>query len=211
MFELFDPGAGYGTRQGCHLPHWFQPGVAYFVTFRTKDSIPDEVRRRWHAERAEWLQRHGVQDDTGNFHLLSPDIRKDYHERFSREFLATLDQGYGACELADPEIREMVAKSLHSLDGVRYHLGDYVIMPNHVHATVCPLADTRIDSLCTSWKRCSARAINTVLGRRGRFWQEDSFDHLIRTPEQFQAINRYIANNPRNLSPDQYTLYQRPK
>ena len=30
-----------------------------------------------------------------------------------------------------------------------------------------------------------------------RFWREESFDHLVRTAEHFQAFRRYIADNPR--------------
>ena len=35
-------------------------------------------------------------------------------------------------------------------------------------------------------------------GDRGTrcFWHEESFDHLVRTAEHFQAFRRYIADNP---------------
>ena len=37
-FELFDRRRDWSVRQG-NLPHWFQPGVTYFVTYRTEDSV----------------------------------------------------------------------------------------------------------------------------------------------------------------------------
>jgi REP element-mobilizing transposase RayT len=77
-------------------------------------------------------------------------------------------------------------------------------MPNHVHLIVGLLGKTRIDALCTSWKHFTARAINRTLGTRGRFWQEESFDHLIRSPGQFAAVQRYIADNPKYLAPGAY-------
>jgi hypothetical protein len=40
MFDLFDPKAEYVVRQGAALLHWYQPGLTYFVTFRTDDSVP---------------------------------------------------------------------------------------------------------------------------------------------------------------------------
>jgi type I restriction enzyme R subunit len=40
----------------------------------------------------------------------------------------------------------------------------------------------------------------------GRLWQEESFDHLVRSPEQFEYFQRYIAENPRkaSLNPGDY-------
>jgi hypothetical protein len=38
--------------------------------------------------------------------------------------------------------------------------------------------------------------INRSLARKGRFWEHDGFDHLVRTEEQFTALRRYIADNP---------------
>jgi putative DNA methylase len=35
------------------------------------------------------------------------------------------------------------------------------------------------------------------LGSTGkRFWQNESHDHLVRTPAEFQRVKRYIENNP---------------
>jgi type I restriction enzyme R subunit len=39
--------------------------------------------------------------------------------------------------------------------------------------------------------------INRALGRKGRFWQQDGFDHLVRSVEQFQYYREFIADNPR--------------
>jgi hypothetical protein len=50
MFELFDRKQPYSVRGG-NLPHWYQPGVTYFVTFRTEDSVPQPLVRKWHSER----------------------------------------------------------------------------------------------------------------------------------------------------------------
>ena len=45
IFELFDPKAETTVHEGSNLPHWFQAGVTYFVTFRTEDSIPADAAR----------------------------------------------------------------------------------------------------------------------------------------------------------------------
>jgi len=37
--------------------------------------------------------------------------------------------------------------------------------------------------------------INRALGQRGRFWHEESFDHLVRSPEELEHLRRYITAN----------------
>ena len=212
MFELFDPKGDVRIERGTNLPHWFQPGVSYFVTFRTEDSIPADVSRRWHARRASWLEKHSINIESRDWktHLseLPESLRREFHETFSREYMESLDKGLGACVLRQPELSTIVADSLLHFDSDRYHLGDFIVMPNHVHLIVCLLGDTDIEAQCASWKRYTARQINQALGIKGRFWQEESFDHLIRSVEQFAAIQRYIAQNPRSLNHDEFFLYQ---
>ncbi len=212
MFELFDPKADFRIGIGANLPHWYQPGVSYFVTFRTEDSIPADVSRSWHARRAAWLLKHGISMSEPNWkdrlNELEEHHRKEFHETFSRQYLESLDKGFGKCVLRRAELRQIVADSLLHFDRERYHMGDFILMPNHVHLIVCLLGDTEIEAICTSWKRFTAKHINHMLGTKGRFWQEESFDHLIRSSDQFEAIRRYIANNPKSLSADEYRLYQ---
>jgi len=41
------------------------------------------------------------------------------------------------------------------------------------------------------------RQANAILGRTGRpFWQDESFDHWVRGPEELEKIVRYIEENP---------------
>jgi REP element-mobilizing transposase RayT len=107
-----------------------------------------------------------------------------------------LDRGYGACLLRDQTLAEEVASALRHFDGDRYELGDFVIMPNHVHLLVCLHGTIEIQKQCRSWKRFSAGKINKLLGNSGRFWQEESFDHLVRSLAQFEKYRCYIAENP---------------
>ena len=212
MFELFDPKSDLRIDRGTNLPHWFQPGVSYFVTFRTEDSIPADVSRRWYARRTTWLLNHGISTSEPNWKELLDQLaeheRREFHETFSRQYLESLDKGLGECVLRRPELSKIVADSLLHFDNDRYHMGDFVVMPNHVHLIVCLLGVTEIETICASWKRYSAVKINQVLGKKGRFWQEESFDHLIRSVDQFEALQKYIEGNPRNLKPFEYQLYQ---
>lgn len=135
MFELFDRDADYVIREGVNLPHWYQPGVTYFVTFRTEDSIPVDVRRRWYADREEWLKQHGVSDYESQFQNLAVQHRREYHERFSREYMEALDKGFGECVLARSKLNSIVANSLLHFDSTRYQLGDFVVIENQSDCT----------------------------------------------------------------------------
>jgi len=211
MFELFDPEADYQVSVGTNLPHWFQPAVTYFVTFRTEDSIPADVSRRWYAERGDWLLRHGIQPHAVDWREKLASLpraqREEFHSTFSKKYLEHLDQGWGNCHLQQTEVSKIVADSLLCFNRQRYHMGSFVVMPNHVHLVACLLGETNIVKQCTSWKKFTANKINRLLGLSGRFWQEDSFDHLVRSDKQFAAINHYIAANPTNLAVGSYFLH----
>lgn len=198
MFDLFDPDLDVRISRG-NLPHWFQPQVTYFVTFRTEDSLPKSVAEDRHRRRNDWLRRHGIDPTTQawsrRLEQLSARHQRQFHETFSQEFLDHLDKGYGTCVLTRPELARIVADSLRYFDGDRYHMGDFVVMPNHVHLLVCLIQQTDIERQCYSWKKFTAGKINRVLGRTGRFWQEESFDHLVRSVESYERLRSYIANN----------------
>jgi REP element-mobilizing transposase RayT len=209
-FEFYDKSQDVRITHG-HLPHWFQPGVTYFVTFRTEDSVPQDLVRTWYRDRDFWLRRHNIDPRSKGWKAqlrASADLEREYHRRFTSKFMEYLDRGLGECPLRDSQLAGIVAGSLAHFDGERYHLGDYVVMPNHVHVLVCLLGTTEIEKLCKSWKHFTATQINRLLGRDGRFWQEESFDHLVRGPDQFELFQRYIAENPRkaNLVEGEYLL-----
>jgi type I restriction enzyme R subunit len=65
---------------------------------------------------------------------------------------------------------------------------------------------------CTEWKRYTGRQVNKRLGLDGEFWQVDQFDHLIRSPEQFEHYRRYISENPQRakLKEGSFLHYQKP-
>jgi putative transposase len=62
-----------------------------------------------------------------------------------------------------------------------------------------------------SWKHFSAGKINAALGQMGRFWQVESFDHLVRSGEQFEYLRAYIERNPvaAGLKEGEYRYYSR--
>ncbi len=206
-FLPFNPGGRVEISRTL-LPHWQQGGRTYFITWRTADSIPAALVRQWKADEDAWL--HGHQTCAAQVHELPADQRREYHERFSKPWQEYLDQGHGECLLKHAAVREVVAGALQHFDGDRYHLGDFVLMPNHVHVLVTPAEGQDMKKLCFSWKRFSSGEINRRLGRQGEFWQPESFDHIVRHQASLQKLQRYIAENPRKagLGEAEHTLYQ---
>ena len=76
-----------------------------------------------------------------------------------------------------------------------YELHAWVVMPNHVHLLITPRVDVPI--LLRRLKGVSAREANQLLGQTGQpFWQDESYDHLVRDADEFQRIEKYILQNP---------------
>lgn len=78
----------------------------------------------------------------------------------------------------------------------RVMVGDYVVMPNHVHALLTPLTGHELEDILHSIKSYTANEINRSLGRTGTFWQKESYDHVVRDFDQLEAYQQYIAANP---------------
>jgi type I restriction enzyme R subunit len=89
-------------------------------------------------------------------------------------------------------------------------MGDFVVMPNHVHLLAAFPTAEAMKEQCASWLHYTAFRINREIGERGKLWQQEPFDHLVRSMEQYEYLRKYIADNPRKarLMPGTY-LYRR--
>jgi REP-associated tyrosine transposase len=103
--------------------------------------------------------------------------------------------------LNQPQIREICEKAIHYYDNKEYKLICYCIMPNHIHLVIDLIKNSRLlGDILGSIKKYSARESNKVLGKRGKFWQLESFDRLIRDEIELYYIIRYVLTNPVNAS-----------
>jgi REP element-mobilizing transposase RayT len=214
-FRAFDRDAEIDSSSR-HLPHWFQVGVATFVTFRTFDSMPRDVVQRWHDEIAEWLRDNGHDGGVDPGQLPTPGslperLQAEYRRVRSRGWQGRLDQCHGQCVLRRPELARIVADTLLHFDGNRYDLDSFVVMPNHVHLIVQFRTGFHLRQQTESWLRFSATKINRRLGRKGAFWQAEPFDHLVRSERQFEYLQSYIQENPKkaNLSKGEFIYWTR--
>jgi len=98
-----------------------------------------------------------------------------------------------------PEARDLVFK--HCLREERIHLIAAVVMPDHVHLMVTPLRGIDgwpfpLVDILQCLKSATAHRINKLLGRSGPIWEEESFDHILRSYESFKMKCEYIRQNP---------------
>ncbi len=182
------------------LPDWRQSRKMYFVTFRLNDSIAQDQLNAWAAEKEIWELHHPKPWDEKTW--------QEYHDRFTSRLEHWMDRGYGGCALRRPEIGGLIENALCHFDGVRYQLGEYVVMPNHVHALVRPADDQTLESILHSWKSFTANKANSLLKTAGPFWREEYFDHLVRSSTQYEKFCGYIRENPTKakLPPGTYRL-----
>lgn len=164
------------------LPHWVPERVPVFITWRLAGSLPRTPPDLLDAPPLGAARGSG--DPSGGRRFLAYDRELDRDRR-------------GPRWLAEARIAEMVTTALLYGDTGRqlYHLHAYVVMPNHVHVVFQPYIQ-----LCRimEWlKGTTARRANRMLGRRRQpFWQDESYDHWIRTETELNRIIRYVERNP---------------
>jgi putative transposase len=81
------------------------------------------------------------------------------------------------------------------LDG--WFVGDYLLMPDHVHLFARPTPDAKMmRDWVKMWKSVGSRHIARALKIEGPIWQADYFDRFIRTSESYSDKWRYVEENP---------------
>ena len=153
-----------------NLPHWQPPGQDIFITWRLYGSLP------------------------ACFNI--PEQENSVAKRF-RHYDRFLDAAAaGPLWLQDARVAGCVIAALQrGHDQKMFRLNAYVLMANHVHVLIEPRSS--LAQITKRMKGSSAREANQILRRsNARFWQAESFDHWIRTPQEWQRVRTYILENP---------------
>ena len=102
-------------------------------------------------------------------------------------------------ELGQPFLDKKLAKFMMDFicqyDNKTYLLYSFVVMTDHIHMIIKPL-HVSLSKIFHCLKGGSSFHINKMLGRRGKFWQDETFDHLIRSNEWLVKYWEYVKNNP---------------
>jgi putative transposase len=76
-------------------------------------------------------------------------------------------------------------------------IGRYVIMPNHVHFFCsAELGAKTLPMFLQAWKQWTSKRIKCELNLAGTFWQEEFFDHVLRSSESYSQKWDYVKENP---------------
>jgi hypothetical protein len=157
------------------LPHWQPGGKFIFLTWRLFGSLPAG---------------------------LKSNPKESAGTSFIRLESALDCTSHGPRWLAEEPIARLIVGALHYGDNSLhlYRLSSWVLMPNHLHLLIFPLAELR--RITHSLKNFTAVQANRILGRTGQpFWQDESFDHWVRDRNGLQRIQSYIENNPVKAGP----------
>ena len=214
------------------LPHWDQPGAFTFITFRLNDSLPKSAVKRWHQQRDALLRESGIDPALWSAAQGSRKLRRDTNSKVDamlshlpprsasllkwKLFLAwdcELNELHGSCCLRDSKASKIVADGFLKFNHDRYVVAAFVVLPNHVHIVAAFETDGAMVSQGAAWRKYFAREINKLNGETGHLWQPDQFDHLVRSPESFDRIRKYIIDNPfvAKLRAGEYRLYVSPE
>ncbi|HUU47081.1 MAG TPA: transposase [Acidobacteriota bacterium] len=98
-------------------------------------------------------------------------------------------------------VRQRVLEHCLHDHGCKIHLHCAVVMPDHVHLVYHPLPDDRgslypLEEILGGLKGASAHSVNRMLKRKGAVWQEESYDHVLRSTESLHEAVLYVCHNP---------------
>jgi REP element-mobilizing transposase RayT len=97
--------------------------------------------------------------------------------------------------------RDVVLDCCLKQNGSQFNLHAAVVMPDHVHLIYSPLRrddgwSYSLPEIMKAIKGSAAWRINHMLNRSGPVWQEEFFDHVLRSNESLMGKVDYICGNP---------------
>jgi putative transposase len=153
------------------LPHLYEAEQPVFLTWRLYDSLP--ANRPFPAR------------------ALKSGVEFAAMDRLLDEARS------GPIYLRQAAIADMIVEAIqYDAETLgHYIVHAFVVMPNHVHLLATPAVT--LSKLTKSLKGITAKRANAILGLTGSpFWQDESYDHLVRNEREFEKIRNYIEGDP---------------
>lgn len=197
-----------------NLPHYQPEGYAYFITTRLAGTIPKVVYEKIKSEYEQGLKMLSS--------FKNDKTKKDKYRELNRKNFMKYEKILDTCKyshkwLGDKRIANVLKDSLHHRDGNLFDLIAYNIMPNHIHLVIYPIVERKasfaqireediksdsgeslyiVSKIMQDFKKYTTREANKILKRKGKFWQHESYDHVVRDQKELRRIVKYILNNP---------------
>jgi putative transposase len=187
-----------------YLPHWQPPGAVIFVTYRLFGSLPQTILNQLTEEKQRLEQQSSHPGES----------KRESALRLSKCLFAITDNaldlgGHGPQWLSRNDIADLIIENIFHHRGKLFRLWAFVVMPNHVHLLLEPLAINKplgaeldndnfvaLERITHALKSYTSKRANQILNREGVFWQAESYDHWVRDEPEFERIVQYIENNP---------------
>jgi REP-associated tyrosine transposase len=186
------------TGEGACATH-FSPGESYLANRQTEMKHGKDVRT---AQRDVAQPPSAVDGKTQRFAQETKHFHRRNLPHFQskgKTFFITFST-WKRWQLPESVRSSVIRHCLHD-HGIKHHVHGVVVMPDHVHMVLTPKLDQLgkpfgLHEIMNGIKGASAHSINKSLGRKERVWQDESFDHILRSDESMFSKVMYICNNP---------------
>ena len=122
-------------------------------------------------------------------------------------FITTCTLGRRAMLVSNDIAAILVAEWRNAHDRHGWAIGRYVIMPDHVHFFCRAELDAKpLPIFMQKWKQWTSKRITREIALAGigdpglkqsrRVWQEEFFDHVLRSSESYSQKWEYVKENP---------------
>ena len=191
-----------------NLPHFQQPGQAYFVTWVLKDAVPQKAFNDYTEKLMQLKNQIELHNQQNSDKQKVDELRKQYYQT-RKEYIKNYDDLLARNEsnitdLSRTENTLIIIEALHFWEGKKLQNVAYSIMPNHVHWVLEVFEKDEVGNpvylqdILQSVKRYTANRINKREKRTGSLWQGESFDTTIRNEKHLYNAVKYTLNNPVN-------------
>jgi len=138
-----------------------------------------------------------------------PDEQRAVERR--RRLHEWIDAGHGACVLSHDHCAKTVQDAFLHLDGQRYRLFAWMVMPNHFHVLFQPWNGWSMAKIVASWKKFTGRQLKAWIRANQEIcvpgnaalpscesplWHHEYWDRYIRNEKHFRDVVNYIEDNP---------------
>ena len=178
-----------------NLPHWQPAGATFFITMRLAGSIPKHIIEQIKAQKAIDIRekQEEFKEDAQQLATALYLIERRYFGIYDKE----LDKSNEPYWLREKAIANEIKASIEFFEGTALTTHAYCIMPNHLHWVFTHKEDAQVVwRLLQRMKSFTAKKCNNILNRHGQFWEDESYDHIVRDAKEFDNIVLYTLQNP---------------
>ncbi len=180
-----------------NLPHYQPESGIFFITYRLNFDLPLEIIEKLTQQKQEFSRRERVFKNKNEKSEILDFEKQQFYLIDNYLGLYINGQKY----LSNPNIAQIIKDSLFFMNKEQYELYCFCVMPNHVHVLMKPQEKKNgtfysFAEIFKGHKGSTARKANIILNRTGSFWHKESYDHSVRSQQEFEDTVWYIVNNP---------------